>query len=160
MKKTIETPIQKRFADIDMFRHVNNVHQQEYLDLGKEDYYHRVLGLEALTDSPTLMIVSIKNDFFEQVRYADDVVVRTTVDRIGTKSVTLRQQIVCRRNTTDGSHPLAADSAASSAIRSTAATSDAGETVCTESETVMVAFDRRSQQTLEIPASWRDKIAE
>ncbi len=129
--KVIETPIQKRFADIDIFRHVNNVHQQEYLDLGKEDYYHRVLGLEALTDSPTLVIVAIKNDFAEQIRYDNYVFVRTWVERIGTKSVTLRQQIVVRGEK---------------------------EVICTESETVMVAFDRNTQQTLEFPGEWREKI--
>lgn len=134
MKKVIETPIQKRFADIDVFRHVNNVHQQEYLDLGKEDYYHRVLGLEALTDSPTLVIVSVKNDFSEQIRYDNDIFVRTRVEGIGTKSVTLRQQIVLRGD------------------------ADHEEKVCTESETVMVVFDRNTQQTLEFPDEWRAKI--
>lgn len=150
--KVIETPIQKRFADIDMFRHVNNVHQQEYLDLGKEDYYHRVLGLEALTDSPTLLIVSIRNDFAEQIRYDDRAVVRTRVERIGTKSITLRQQIVvCPASGSCVAGPGRADAVDASEA--------AAEKICTESETVMVAFDRLAQSTLEIPGEWREKIA-
>ncbi len=129
MKKIIETKIQKRFADIDMFRHVNNVHQQAYLDLGKTDYYHSVLSLDALVHNPTLMIVSTKTDFAGQVRYEDDVTVRTWVERVGTKSITLRQQIM------------------------------SGEAVCTESESILVCFDLRTQQTIEVPAAWRERIA-
>ena len=134
MKQIIETKIQKRFADIDMFRHVNNIHQQAYLDLGKTDYYHGVLQLDALIHNPTLVIVSSKTDFVGQVRYEDDIVVRSWVERVGTKSITLRQQIVALHG--DG----------------------AAETVCTENESVLVCFDLRTQQTLEIPAAWRDRI--
>ncbi len=139
VKKIIETRIQKRFADIDMFRHVNNVHQQAYLDLGKTDYYHRVLQLDALVHNPTLVIVSVKTDFVGQVRYEDDLVVRSWVERVGAKSITLRQQIVCGERGTDG-------------------TANGGEVVLTESESVLVCFDLRAQRTLEIPEVWREAI--
>ena len=135
--KIVETKIQKRFADIDMFRHVNNVHQQQYLDLGKTDYYRSVLALDALIHNPTLVIVSAKTDFTDQVRYEDDIVVRTWVERVGSKSITLRQQIV--RLGTGG-------------VRA------ATETVCTDSESVLVCFDLATQQTLELPAEWRERI--
>jgi acyl-CoA thioester hydrolase len=130
----IETKIQKRFADIDMFRHVNNIHQQAYLDLGKTDYYHSVLSLDALIHNPTLVIVSVKTDFVGQVRYEDDIVVRTWVERVGEKSITLRQQIVA----------LTPNDAASK------------ETVCTESTSVLVCFDLPTQQAIPIPAAWRE----
>ena len=128
--KVIETKIQKRFADIDMFRHVNNVHQQAYLDLGKTDYYHSVLQLDALIHNPTLVIASSRTDFVGQVRYEDDIVVRTWVERVGGKSITLRQQIV-----------------------------GSGGTVCTENESVLVCFDLHTQQTLELPEPWRERIS-
>jgi YbgC/YbaW family acyl-CoA thioester hydrolase len=131
--KVIETPIQKRFADIDVFGHVNNINQQAYLDLGKTDYYNQVIGFDVFTDRLALMIVSVKSDFVEQIRYADETVVKTWVERIGTKSVTIRQQIIT----------LAGDGAA---------------TLCTESETVLVAFDRKEQRTVEIPDGWRNRI--
>ncbi len=133
--KVIETKIQKRFADIDMFRHVNNIHQQAYLDLGKTDYYHNVLQLDALIHNPTLVIVSAKTDFLCQVRYEDEIVVRSWVERIGTKSITLRQQIV-------------------------ALTADGTETVCTENESTLVCFDLKTQQTLPLPTPWRERIGD
>jgi YbgC/YbaW family acyl-CoA thioester hydrolase len=135
MKKIIETKIQKRFADIDVFRHVNNIHQQEYLDLGKTDYYEQVIGFDVLADRVALMIVSVKTDFAVQIHSSDEVFVRTRVERIGTKSITIRQQIVSRKP-------------------------DSPDTVCTECESVLVAFDRRDQTTVEIPAAWRERIGE
>ena len=39
MARTLETPIQKRFSDVDPFQHVNNVSQQMYFDVGKMEYY-------------------------------------------------------------------------------------------------------------------------
>ena len=142
MKKVIETKIQKRFADIDMFRHVNNIHQQQYLDLGKTDYYHSVLQLDALIHNPTLVIVSAKTDFVGQVRYEDNIVVRTWVERVGTKSITLRQQIVALSGGDTAADPAAVPA----------------EVVCTDSGSVLVCFDLRTQATLELPAAWRERI--
>ena len=48
MPRTLTTPIQKRLSDVDVFRHVNNVSQQMYFDVGKVEYYDRVLGAEVL----------------------------------------------------------------------------------------------------------------
>ncbi|MDR2913171.1 MAG: acyl-CoA thioesterase [Alistipes sp.] len=132
MKKVIETEVQVRFADVDVFGHVNNIHQQAYLDLGKTDFYRRVLGLDALADNPTLVIVSVRTDFLEQVRRGDVVVVRTWVERVGTKSVTLGQRIVVRRAE--------------------------AEVVCTESESVLVCFDLRAQQSVEVPDRFRELL--
>lgn len=48
MVRTLTTPVQQRFSDIDSFHHVNNVAQQMYFDVGKVDYYQKVLGEEVL----------------------------------------------------------------------------------------------------------------
>lgn len=133
MGRTIVTKVQKRFGDIDVFGHVNNIHQQEYLDLGKTDYYMQVIGFDLHFDTLSLVIVSVKTDFVGQLLYSDDTFVRTAVAAIGNKSITLSQQIVCR-------------------------TEDGGEVVRTTSESVVVGFDRTSQQTVAIPREWRERI--
>ena len=48
MARTLTTPVQQRFSDIDSFHHVNNVAQQMYFDVGKVDYYQKVLGEEGI----------------------------------------------------------------------------------------------------------------
>ena len=135
MSRIVITEIQKRFADVDVFGHVNNIHQQQYLDLGKTDYYNRVIGFDVHLDRIALMIVAVNTDFIGQIRYDDQVYVKTRVKAVGTKSITIAQQIVCRL--TDGT-----------------------EEVRTQGETVLVTFDRKEQHTVEVPQSWRDRIDE
>jgi acyl-CoA thioester hydrolase len=151
--KIIETKIQKRFADIDMFRHVNNIHQQAYFDLGKTDYYHSVLSLDALIHNPTLVIVSVKSDFLAQVRYEDDIVVRSWVDRVGDKSITLRQQIVALGSGRNADGDIAAAHASQPPGAAVP-----GEVVCTESTSVLVCFDLPTQRAIPVPAAWRAAV--
>ena len=58
MARTLTTPIQKRFSDVDPFQHVNNVAQQMYFDVGKMAYYEKVLGADALLGDLRIVTVS------------------------------------------------------------------------------------------------------
>ena len=50
MNKCLITPVQKRFSDVDSFMHVNNIWQQSYFDMGKTDFYTKVLGITGVFD--------------------------------------------------------------------------------------------------------------
>lgn len=128
MKPVIKTSIQKRFADIDIFHHVNNVAQQSYFDVGKSDYFARVLECELMDVRPMIVTVSTSTSYMGQIRREDDIEVVTFAETIGDKSITLFQQIVCR-----------------------------GE-VRSESRSVMVAFDYERQQSVSVPELWREKL--
>ncbi len=129
MARTIETPIQKRFSDIDSFCHVNNVAQQMYFDLGKTDYYHRLLSDAVLVgDGVRIVTASTATSYLGQIRFEDEVTVRTTCERVGTKSLTLLQQLCV------------------------------GDEVRTESRSVMVAFDFTLQQSVPVPAAWLPQL--
>lgn len=125
---TVITPIQIRFGDIDIFHHVNNVSQQSYLDLGKMDYFEKVAGVNITSDTPRIVAVSTATNYFGQIRVRDDIAVVTCVEKIGNKSLTLLQRIVC------------------------------GDEVRTESRSVMVAFDFDRQISVPVPDEWRDKM--
>ncbi|MCH5334773.1 MAG: acyl-CoA thioesterase [Alistipes sp.] len=131
-RKTL-TPIQKRFSDIDIFRHVNNVAQQMYFDAGKTDYYRRTFGHDILYDNLRIVTVSTSTSYMSQIRYDDDIAVETSTERVGNKSMTLFQRIV--RSESDG-----------------------GQTVCSESRSTMVAFDFEAQQSVRVPDSWRELL--
>ena len=92
MARTLETPIQKRFSDVDPFQHVNNVSQQMYFDVGKMEFYEKVLGAEVLLADLRILTVSTSTSYLGQVRMHDPVRVTTTCERVGTKSLTLFQQ--------------------------------------------------------------------
>ena len=83
MGRVLETPVQKRFSDLDPFRHVNNVAQQSYFDVGKTDFYARVLGEEVLLGDLRVVTVSTSTSYMGQVRMHDDVRVTTTCEKVG-----------------------------------------------------------------------------
>ena len=130
MAKQIITPVQKRFSDVDSFLHVNNIWQQSYFDMGKTDFYVKVLGVAGVFDRLRIITASTHTDYYSQVRLHDDIVVKTDVSRIGTKSMTLHQRIML------------------------------GDKCLTESSSVMVAFDFELQQTVEMPEEWKQKLSE
>ena len=69
--------------------------------------------------------VSVKTDFFSQIRFGDEICVVTEAEKIGHKSFTLLQRIM------------------------------RGEQECSRSRTVMVVFDKERQLSLEVPEEWR-----
>ncbi len=128
MARTLTTSIQKRFSDIDPFQHVNNVSQQMYFDVGKMEYYEKILGADALLGDLRIVTVSTSTSYLGQVRMGDPVRVTTTCERIGTKSLTLFQQMLV------------------------------GEEVRSESRSVMVVFDFPNQCSRPVPDEWRRRL--
>ena len=124
----VRTPIQKRFADIDIFRHVNNVAQQGYFDVGKSDYFARVLRCDLMELRPMIVTVSTSTSYMGQVRHDDDIEVVTRTLKVGNKSITLHQRLLC------------------------------GEEVRSESTSVMVAFDYAGQVSVGVPDWWRARL--
>ena len=129
MAEILITPVQKRFSDVDSFMHVNNIWQQSYFDMGKTEFYTKVLGVTGVFDKLRIITASTHTDYYGQVRLTDDIVVTTDVSRLGNKSMTLHQCIV------------------------------SGDKVLTESSSVMVAFDFELQQTVQIPDEWRERLS-
>lgn len=128
MARILTTPIQKRFSDIDPFQHVNNVAQQMYFDVGKVEYYEKVLGADALLGDLRIVTVSTSTSYMGQVRMGDPVQVTTTCERVGNKSLTLFQQLLV------------------------------GEEVRSESRSVMVVFDFPNQCSRPVPDEWRGRL--
>ncbi|MBO7313361.1 MAG: acyl-CoA thioesterase [Alistipes sp.] len=130
MNKCLITAVQKRFSDVDSFMHVNNIWQQSYFDMGKTDFYTKVLGITGVFDKLRIITASTHTDYYGQVRLMDDIVVVTDVSRLGNKSMTLHQRIML------------------------------GDKCLTESSSVMVAFDFETQQSVPMPEEWRTRLEE
>lgn len=126
----VRTTVQKRFNDIDPFRHVNNTAQYSYLDLGKMEFF-RLLGADDVTRGISAVTVSAYTDFMSQIDFEDEIEIVTEVEAVGNKSITLQQRIE-RSN---------------------------GE-VCTRCRAVLVAFEVRSRTSVEIPDAWRKVLKE
>ena len=74
--------IQKRFADVDMLGHVNNVNLQHYFDLGKSDMFRRLIGgVEDHNSNTSLIIKATHNVYESPVFMAQDTEVTTQINR-------------------------------------------------------------------------------
>ncbi len=128
MAHTLKSPIQKRFSDLDPFQHVNNATQQQYFDVGKMEYLQRTIGDGTLVGDVRLITASTTTSYAEQIRFEDEIFVTTTCESVGTKSLTLLQRL------------------------------KSGDTIHTESRSVMVAFDFEAQCSVAVSDAWREAL--
>ena len=90
---THEKRIEIRWRDLDALRHVNNAVYATYLEEARDEWFVRVLGPGGNFWDYVLARVAI--DFRRELTQDDDaVVVRTRLVRLGTSSLTLREEIV------------------------------------------------------------------
>ncbi len=130
MSTTHRTNIQIRFNDIDLLGHANNATIHEYFDIGRLGFLKQTIGDTLLEGALTLVIVSVKTDFANSIRLYEDIELVTQLKNIGTKSLTLQQQIF---------------------------TSQAKQIKAT-CESVMVCIDQMSNESVIIPENWRRLI--
>lgn len=128
----VRTKIQQRFADADSLGHINNIHLQEYFDLGKMELYSQILGQRIDWRGINLVLVSIKTDMMRQTRLGSEIEVQTWVESLGNKSMRVHQRLI---ECSDGL-PNA------------------------ECGTVVVCFDYATQSAVPFPDEWRKLIEE
>ena len=88
-----EKRIEIRWRDLDALRHVNNAVYATYLEEARDEWLERVLG--GAGDLWDYVLVRVAIDFRRELTQDDDaVLVRTRLTRIGTSSLTLREEIV------------------------------------------------------------------
>jgi len=87
-----EKRVEIRWADVDAFGHVNNAVYATYLEECRDEWLDEALGHgEAAWD---YVIARLAIDFRRELRLEDDeVLVRCSLARIGTSSVTTKEEI-------------------------------------------------------------------
>lgn len=85
-----------RFSDIDMLGHINNTIMQQYYDIGKVSYCQDVLGYPVHLVDESLIVVNVNSSYYEEVKVDDEIYVTTRIAKLGTKSVTFKQEIIER----------------------------------------------------------------
>lgn len=102
---THEKRIEIRWRDVDAFRHVNNAVYATYLEEARDEWMERALG--SVADMWDFVLARVAIDFRRELVQADDAaLVRVSLDRIGTSSITLREEI----RKTDGTLSAEAES--------------------------------------------------
>src|SRR3954463_10898507 len=77
--------VEVRFADIDMFHHVNNAKYLTYIESARVAYYTQVSGVENPREFG-MTVASAKVDFIKPIFFGQSVDVFTRTSRIGNKS--------------------------------------------------------------------------
>lgn len=91
MLKMMLTP---RFGEIDGMKHVNNNHIGEWFELAREEIYRYFIpDLDLSPEKWTLILVRNETDFTGQIRYGQDVEIRTYILKIGNSSFTVGNEV-------------------------------------------------------------------
>ena len=120
-------PAQIRFCDVDQFGHVNNSVYFALYDLAKTTYVKDVLGDSVDWRRMGIVVANINANFLLPVFFDDKIKIETATVHLGNKSFTLLQRAV---------------------------TEDTGEVKC-ECKTVMVMFDLKEKQPMQIPDEFK-----
>jgi len=85
----VERTVPLRWRDIDALGHVNNAVFLSLLEVARDALYTAVLG------GPDYVVARVEIDFTAEVRYSEGhVVVRATSERVGSTSLTTREQVL------------------------------------------------------------------
>jgi acyl-CoA thioester hydrolase len=123
-------PVQIRFNDVDMLGHVNNAVHQYYFDFARMQYFEQVLGKDINWKKSSLVIASVKVDYFSPIPLDDKIEVESRIEMIGNKSITMKQKIISRKT---------------------------GE-IRSSSWSVLVAFDIILHHTIPVSEEWKNRI--
>ena len=124
------TPVQIRFNDVDILGHVNNAVHQNYFDYARMQYFRQVFGKDINWKKDSLVLVSIKVDYFSPVSIDDNIEVESRIEMLGNKSITMKQKIISRNT---------------------------GE-VMSSGWSVLVAYDVEVGHTIPVPEEWKNYI--
>lgn len=126
-----QSPIQIRFVDLDQFGHVNNAIYLSYLEVARLPYFERIIGeIDWLNEG--IILAKAEVDYLIPILLKDQIEVKTWCSRIGSKSFDLSYHILKIEKGV--------------------------ETIVAKAKTVMVCFNYDKQQSIEIPAGWKEKM--
>ena len=119
------------FADVDMMRHVNNVAYIRWTEMLRSEYFAQVMRTPINGDHGMIQ-ATINFTYERQLLYREQIAIGCKIPRIGNKSFDFEYEIWSETHGHRAAHGI----------------------------TTMVAFDFESDQTIAVPQSWRDSIAE
>ena len=75
--------LQTRWKDMDSFRHVNNAIFLTYIEDARVNFFKR---WNLIDEKKSIIVASIKLDFFQQLNHPSELIVGQKISRIGTTS--------------------------------------------------------------------------
>jgi len=124
--------IQLRFVDIDAFGHVNNAVFASYYETARVAYFDDVLGLRINWKKNGLILAKNILEYKSPVYLRDTIICKTSVVKLGNKSIEIYNELIRKNNNK--------------------------EELVACAHGILVCFDYEKNETIEIPADWRELI--
>lgn len=122
--------IQIRFNDIDILGHVNNSIYQNYFDLARTGYFNNIFKKKVDWKNNNLVLAKITIEYFAPVFMEESIAVFSKVYEFGNKSLKMQQELVNIKTLE----------------------------VKARNDAVLVAFNYQLNQSIEMPADWKENI--
>lgn len=123
-----ETPIYVRFCETDALGHTNNTSYFFYFEESRMKFLNAVAPKADNTDVQ-FVVARITCDYIQQSYAGDTLTARTTVEKVGSKSFTLRQEVLNEQ-----------------------------QQLIAGGECIIVCFNQQSQQSVVIPDDLRAQL--
>lgn len=130
--KSHKTPIQIRFADIDMLKHVNNACFPTYMEIARINFFKEEIAGAQDWSKIGLILARYEIDFIKPILLSDKLFVEITVSHLGQKSFILDYNFISIEENEN--------------------------TLKAKGKTVMVCFDYQTENSIEIPPAWLEKL--
>ena len=124
-------PVQIRFADVDMSRHVHNAVYLHWFELARVTYFRRFISFDHDWLSQGLILARNEVDYRQPVLFTDEIEVEVWCSSLGKKSIEMSYEVVRK-----GDRPG----------------------ICAEGRSVLVCYNANDASSIEIPAHWRTAL--
>jgi acyl-CoA thioester hydrolase len=84
----VQVPVEVRWADVDMYGHVNNAVYYQWFDTAINDWLRRAAAVDPTAAAAVGVVGESGCSYESQVRFGDEVVVGLAVAALGTSSIT------------------------------------------------------------------------
>ncbi|WP_306643752.1 acyl-CoA thioesterase [Sanyastnella coralliicola] len=127
--------VEIRFADIDVMGHVNNAVYLSYFEQARISFFNELVGKDWDWYELGILLARNEIDYKQPVLMSDHVIIRTRCEHVGNTSLVFAYDI----------------------YRTPKGQTEA--TIAAQGKSVLVCFDYKKQQKIEVPAEWKERLA-
>jgi acyl-CoA thioester hydrolase len=124
--------IQVRYKDVDNQGHVNNAVHLTYFETARVEYFKDVISKPVDWSEQGMILARNEIDYFRPILLEDEVYCYTKVISFGTKSFEMGNIITIKKG--------------------------GSEIICAKGKIIIVCFNYKLNQTIEIPAEWKNIV--
>ncbi len=122
-----------RFSDLDLFGHVNNAVYLTYYEEARVAYFDEVVGYDYDWSKEGVILARMEVDFMIPILFHDEVYIRTSCCRLGTKSFDLAYEMYKMK--------------------------DGKEIMLSSATSVIVMYDYSQKQSISLSDVWRKQLS-